>query len=599
MRIALLLATSALFAAPFAHCGQTPLVPGTIAGNVRNAAGVAQMGATVILYSRADSIVRQALTNEHGAFGFEGLLPDFYSIRVVLTSFVPAIRRNIAVQPGMESILTINLATIFSSIELIYTGPPRGALMSDEWKWVLRGSTATRPVLRFRDPVGPSSSKVAHFSGTTAVLALSAGDSAAYGTSGSQQDLGTAFALSTSINGSSRLQFSGNVGYTSSSSVPATSFRTTYSRDERSPLSPAVTLTMRQLYLPNRAGVGMVAGSPSPGAPAFRSMALTLIDRFQVTDDLKLEYGASAESVSFVDHVNFISPFARVTYDMGRRGTVQMTFSSGATPAELAAPTGGAGLENDVLRNDTLQRDLAALAMLPRVSLLNGRAKIQRDENFEAGYQKVLGSSTIRAGAYHQAIRNTALAVASPDGFLPDTDLLADLGSRTNLFNAGRFHSFGYTASVEQRINDHVDVVLAAGRQGAFNAKHALLESGDPNELRGALEQVQRGWVTVRVSTQLPVTGTRISSSYGWTDFRSLMPSHVFLTSSPSRDTGWNLSVRQPLPGIFGMSGRIEATADVRNMLAQGYLSMNTAGGGRVLLIQSPRALRGGLAFIF
>jgi len=557
------------------------------------------MGATVVLYSRSDSIVRQALTNERGTFVFEGLVPDFYSVRVSLSSFVPAIRRNIAVQPGMESILTINLASVFSSIELVYTGPPRGGLMSDEWKWVLRGSAATRPVLRFRDPGVTSSSRTAMFSDTRGMVAVSAGDSAAYGTAGSQQDLGTAFSVATSINGTNRVQFSGNVGYSSNSTVPATSFRTTYTRDDASTLAPAVTLTMRQMYLPNRAGVGMVAGSTG-GAPAFRSMALSLIDKFQLTEGLKLEYGASAESVTFVDRVNFLSPFARVTADLGRAGSLQLAFSSGATPAELTNPASGSSdLQADTLRNDTLQQDLAALAMLPRVSLRDGRAKIQRDENIELGYKKRIRSTTIRASLYHEVIQNTALAISSPTGFLPETDLLADPTSRTNLFNAGRFHSLGYSGSVEQRLGDHLDLLIAAGRAGAFGGHQPLLDGSSPDDLRAALEHVQRTWVTARVSTRLPVTGTRIASSYGWTDFRALMPAHVYLTDSPSRDTGWNVSVRQPLPGIFGMGGRIEASAELRNALAQGYLSLATADGGRVVLIQSPRALRGGLAFIF
>jgi hypothetical protein len=46
------------------------------------------------------------------------------------------------------------------------------------------------------------------------------------------------------------------------------------------------------------------------------------------------------------------------------------------------------------------------------------------------------------------------------------------------------------------------------------------------------------------------------------------------------------------------MPGRLEATAELRNGLGQGYLPI-TEGGQRVLLIQSPRALRGGLSFIF
>jgi hypothetical protein len=47
------------------------------------------------------------------------------------------------------------------------------------------------------------------------------------------------------------------------------------------------------------------------------------------------------------------------------------------------------------------------------------------------------------------------------------------------------------------------------------------------------------------------------------------------------------------------MRGRLEITADLRNLLAQGYLPMSTPQGRRVLLLHSPRSLRGGFNFIF
>ncbi len=46
------------------------------------------------------------------------------------------------------------------------------------------------------------------------------------------------------------------------------------------------------------------------------------------------------------------------------------------------------------------------------------------------------------------------------------------------------------------------------------------------------------------------------------------------------------------------MPGRLEATAELQNGLAQGYMPV-TQGGQQVTLVQSPRALRGGLSFIF
>jgi hypothetical protein len=44
---------------------------------------------------------------------------------------------------------------------------------------------------------------------------------------------------------------------------------------------------------------------------------------------------------------------------------------------------------------------------------------------------------------------------------------------------------------------------------------------------------------------------------------------------------------------------RMEAVAELRNLLAQGYLPISVPGGQTLLLIETPRMLRGGLSFIF
>ncbi|MCL4850390.1 MAG: hypothetical protein KJZ78_03295, partial [Bryobacteraceae bacterium] len=65
-----------------------------------------------------------------------------------------------------------------------------------------------------------------------------------------------------------------------------------------------------------------------------------------------------------------------------------------------------------------------------------------------------------------------------------------------------------------------------------------------------------------------------------------------------SSEPGWNVRLRQPIPSIPGMRGRLEATAELRNLLAQGYVPVS-AQGKRLLLVPSPRSIRGGLSFIF
>jgi len=94
---------------------------GSLVGFVSDTAGVPQMGATVLLFNRSERLVNKTLTNDKGAFGFDSLIPDLYSIRVNLASFVPAMKAGIAIQPGARSFLSINLASVLSSIELVYT----------------------------------------------------------------------------------------------------------------------------------------------------------------------------------------------------------------------------------------------------------------------------------------------------------------------------------------------------------------------------------------------------------------------------------------------------------------------------------------------
>src|SRR3984957_3699404 len=142
------LVAALILSAPLAFPATDVPRSGSIAGVVRNSSGVPQMGATVFLFNRSEKLMQQVITNERGLFGFGLLTPDLYSVRVSLASFVPAVKQKIAVQPGMQSLLYVDLASVLSSIELVYAKPGEGALMSDDWKWVLKESAATRPVLR-------------------------------------------------------------------------------------------------------------------------------------------------------------------------------------------------------------------------------------------------------------------------------------------------------------------------------------------------------------------------------------------------------------------------------------------------------------------
>ncbi len=568
---------------------------GSISGWVSNSIGVPQMGAAVLLLNRSDHVVSRALTDETGAFLFDALRPGVYSVRVSLSSFFPALKSNILVQPGMKSLLNVNLAGVLSSIELVYSATGRNAVMSDDWKWTLRSATATRPVLRilpgidFSDPSRRNSYSASVFTDTHGIVRISGGDEGRVSQSGNEADLGTAFALATSFLGTNSLYFSGNVGYTSVSGMPSAGFSTRYGRAAADGSSPQVSLTMRQLFLPARAGTALLTNQPE-GMPALRTMSVGFTDRSQLSDNLRLEYGFSLESVTFLERLNYFSPFARLSYTQGDNGAIEFGYSSGIPPATGSPQSREPGSE--------LQQDLTTLAVFPRVSLRDGKARVQRTENFEIAYRRTVGSRTFTMAAYKEALSNATVTMTGPAGF-PSNDLLPDLLSHSSVFNIGDYSGFGYMASVSQALGEFLNAALAYGTGNALIPSGEDLTSSRSEEIRGTMRKGRRHWATARVSGKAPVTGTQFITSYRWADGSTLNAGHFYITQNFRPENGLNIFIRHPLPDVSGIPGRLEATADLRNLLEEGYVPLTSADGRRVVLMHTPRSFRGGVSFIF
>lgn len=568
---------------------------GAIAGSVTNVEGVPQMGALVLLFNRQDGLSQKAFTDEKGAFAFAGLLPDIYSIRVTLASFVPAIKNNIVVQPGMRSVLNVNMAALFSSIHLAY--PVEPAFMSDDWKWVLRTAGSTRPVMRLlpgvpadRVAAAPEDAEKPHrtvFSDTRGLLMFSAGDGTPVAGFGSSADMGTAFALATSLLGNNQFQFAGNVGSGAQSGIPSAAFRTTFSRTV-GPASPQVSVTMRELFLPGRMGLAIFG--PEGGVPMLRSISTNLDDHTRVTGALSLQYGMALDAVSFNDHLSYFSPYARLTYSLGNAGDIEFAYTSGNARPDLAAPSAA---------DDPLQRDIGALALFPLVSLRAGRAAVQQGEDLEAGYSRVMGSRKFGVTVYHEALRNLALTIAAPEGFLPVGNVLPDFFSGTAMFDAGNFSSMGYIASATQNVGDHLSATVIYGSTGALTADRSEAVSSNPDELRAMIHSGRQQSMTIRAVATSPHTGTHVAASYQVADGRFSVPEPIYSTSSLRPQPGLNIYVRQAVPLFSSLPWRMEVTADLRNLLQQGYLPLTAVDGSRLVLMENPRMFRGGLSFIF
>jgi Carboxypeptidase regulatory-like domain len=580
----------ACLAVPAVCPAVTPIkLSGAIAGTVANTGGIPQMGATVILMNRQDRPIGKLQTDERGQFRFAGLFPDFYSIRITLATFFPAFKKSILVKPGERSVLNVNLSTLFSTIQISYPNAiESGSIMTDDWKWVLRSASSTRPVLRFVDVATLPTDRTERsaFSDTRGIVRVSAGDGTLLAGAGAEADMGTTFAVATSLYGNNLLHVSGNLGYGSQTGVPSAAFRTSYSRNFAGG-NPEVSLTMRQMFLPARLSAALAGNEAA--LPMLRSMSAALDDRKEIAEHVSLQYGFTMDSVSFLDHLNYFSPYSKLTWAMDDGGTLEFAYSSGNARPDLA----GNQQESD------FQQDLNTLGLFPRISLRDARARVQRGEEYEVAYSRKIGSRNYMLSAYHESVRNAALSLVAPDGMYSGGDILPDLFTGNSIFNAGNFQNSGYTAGFTQNFGDHFSASAIYSSEGALTADSRELVSNSPDELRAMIHAGRKHAATTRISATLPGSGTHMIASYQWSSGDGwVMSGNQYSMQAMRPLPGLNLYIRQPLPRL-PLLPRMEATADLRNMLAQGYLPLAAAGGQRLMLVETPRSFRGGFSFIF
>jgi hypothetical protein len=319
-----------------------------------------------------------------------------------------------------------------------------------------------------------------------------------------------------------------------------------------------------------------------------RTMSASFDDRMQIADQVTLQYGSTFEFVSFLDHLNYFSPYARLDYQLSDDEDLEFAYTSGSARNDLA----GTGAEDA-----DLQRNLDTLSRFPRFSMLRGHAKLQRGEEFEAAYSRKAGSRTYRVSGYHESVINATLSMVAPAGTYPTAEAMPDLFSSSYIFNAGNFQSSGFSASVIQQFGDNLSVTVIFGSTGTLTASGREASARNPDGLRSMIRMGRSNAATARVSGAVPHTGTHISVSYQVAaDGRLAMAGNLYSTQSLRPMPGLNVFIRQPIPGL---SRHVEATAELSNMLAQGYLPLRTSDGQNVLLAETPRSLKGGLSFSF
>ncbi len=561
---------SSLWAAPRSV---SPL--GTLAGVVTNRRGIPQMGAAIALISGDGRILQHAYTNEKGAFLLERVKPGLYSLRVTLTSFLPFLKQEIRIQPGVRFFLSVNLASLLETVDIL-RGRRSRPDSDEDWAWVLRSSGVFRPVLRYLPEQNGDRLPTLRDLENRTLLQFSGGMGRS-SIAGSEADFNASFTVANNPFQNTSVLLSGNLGF--ERHTPAAAFRGALRRELASGSTPEVSLTLRQIFLPG-------ASSGHGSAENLQSMTLAASNQLQFADSLRLEYGFLYDSVRFLNRLNTFSPYGRVIYQSSESSSIQVYYTE-ATP-RVHRP--GA---------DPLRQVASQLAVFPRLSVRNGSPTVQRSRHIEASFQRKLGARTAaEVGAYRDEISDLTLnAIVNGEPFW--ADLFPDVFTQQYSFNSGNYHTSGVRASVRQTFSERLQSTFAYSYVGVLAPERMFLHTQDPEELRSILRMQRRHALAVKLKADVPATRTRVLAGYKWVLGPSVTPGDFYDESLGYAEPHLNILVRQPLPSLVVLPGRVEALADFRNLLAQGYVPIITADGKRLLLVQNYRSFRGGFSFIF
>jgi Carboxypeptidase regulatory-like domain len=567
---------------------------GSVSGWVKDERGIAQMGAAVAVLAADGRLIKRVFSDQDGQFSADGLFPGEYVIRVTLGRFLPVEKTRILVEAGAQAWLDISLRSLFATLQL--SMPMTGQIrdMTDEWKWSLRSAHSMRPILRFqpREQQEERSRILRRVNGafgeTRAYAEVTSGAGMTPTAFANQSDLGTSFAVATSLFGDNGITVSGNVGYNTASQAPATAFRTSYQRDIGLG-TPEISVTVRQLQTSgdSRAFLDPQLGSD---APTLETFTLGLGDRVQVSDKTTVEYGFLYESVRFIDRLDYVSPYGRIIQQLTPRRTVEVSYASGVPHPESAVQGG----------TEELRQEVSALGMFPRVALRDDRATVQRTEHVEIAYKERLGGGLLEAAVYQDDISDAAISALVPDSYQASGQVLPDLFSQASTLNGGRHEMRGYRVSYSRRLKDQLEAALGYGNTGVLAPGSQVLESVDLSDFRRNLSVDRAHLLTASVSAELKRSGTRAMTSYQWVSRDSVIAPDIYNDFSARSAPGLNILIRQPLPLSGPLPGsKFELTADIRNLLKAGYIPIEGADGQTIFVMPSVRSYRGSLSFIF
>jgi hypothetical protein len=541
---------------------------GKISGVVLDSSGIPQMGATIFVSSDQllGSSAVELLTNDRGRFSTALLPSGTYSIKVTLAGFLPVMEEHILVNDERTTLLEIVLGSIFSSLERLQRQSDQ-PIAADEWTWVLRSASATRPVLRWQDDgeifgVPPGQFETAQNQAGRMRLELTSGSDHPGSVSNPADTPGTALVYDLSLGGHDQLLMASQFSYESGSYSGG--FATQWIPSGEPGVGPVTTILIRQSQL-------------GPDGPTFRGLRMSYDNSFVIGDRISLRYGSDFVMAGLAGTTASVRPRAEMAVQLAPTWQVSV----------LAAAN---GWQNSAGDQSTLQSALNTLDQFPILLMRDGHSVLENGLHEELAIEHAFSkNATLTVALFNDRSTHTAVfghgSVAGPD-------YLQDFFSNVFAYDAGESSSLGTRVAYHQKFSDNVTATVIYEYAGA------LSPTEDPSQaaLRNQLAMRYRQSVGGRLTARVPRIGTKFTAGYKWINGPAVSAMDPYGESLYHLDPYLSLGIHQPLPSFI--PGHAELLADCGNLFAQGYVPLATP-DGRVVLIPTYRFIRGGLSFQF
>lgn len=538
-----------------------------ISGVVRDAHGTPQMGALVELLTANATSVAAAFTDDHGRYLLPSILPGRYRLRASAAFFMPLTQNELRVRPGVQAVINLTMSTLFEAADWLPTQPRHADEPADDWKWTLR-STASRPLLRLLDPetgeeVSSSQPEGPRKPNSQMRVAITNGDGA-FGRGGLHQ----IFAVARSAEDADTAVFRAELG------DPQTAL----------PAKPSAEITAGY---ETRSGLGrstrMLASFQShPELTSFAGGEVVVV-RFASTqqialgDAVQIDAGTLLRAERIVASRFVSEPFARISFHADDHTVMSLRYASGRTLQSSA----------DL---DRLKPQLEIMADSA------GRPLSDAGHHTELSIDRKLGTRTLSASVYADAMDHVALTGSGRLRSLPQTPLALLADASTGRFRVGvhGLTSQGFSLAIAQPLS------RAISARAEYDQGKALASSGGALALEGLSEHLHaRAASSASVSVRGKVlrTGTALDAEYRWQARGTLTQVNAFNARPDHAYLSFFLKQRL-FCGRFLPQG-LDAVIEATNLLEQGYQPLLASDGTTLFLAQVPRAVQGGLAFNF